>query len=143
MRVREAQVIYETSNRPDCARRITSARAVFNLALPWVLGKMKEHFFVVLLDAKHNYICHELVSVGCLDSSIVHPREVFTLAVREQAAAIIVVHNHPSGDPAPSAEDRAVTRRLEAAGEILGIDLLDHVIIGGQSYASFRDLGEI
>lgn len=143
MLVREATVIYSQTRRQDCKRRISSSRSVYNLALPWVEGKMKEHFFVILLNTKHDYICHELVSMGNLDSSIVHPREVFTLPVREQAAAVILIHNHPSGDPNPSAEDKAITKRLIAAGEILGINVLDHVIITDNAYISFRDIGEI
>jgi DNA repair protein RadC len=143
MLVREAITTYKQTRRPDCDRMINSSRNVAELARPWVGNPLKEHFFVVLLDTKHRYICHELVSLGCLDSSIVHPREVFTLAVKLQAAAVIVIHNHPSGDPEPSAADHVVTRRLTQAGEILGIDLLDHVIITDNSHYSFRDSDEL
>jgi len=143
MRVREATVTYQTSNRPGIDRQITCARNVVELARPWVLGKMKEYFYVILLDTKHRYVCHELVSMGNLDSSIVHPREVFTLAVREQAAAVVLVHNHPSNDPAPSTEDRVITVRLVKAGEILGIDVLDHLIVTDDHSFSFRDSGEM
>ena len=95
----------------------------------------------VLLDTKHRMIKEVCVSVGCLDSTIVHPREVFRPAVAEAAAAVILVHNHPSGDPAPSAEDRAVTRRLAATAEVLGVELLDHVIVARQGCVSLRDAG--
>ena len=81
------------------------------------------------------------VSEGSLTLSIVHPREVFSLAIREAAAAVIFLHNHPSGDPQPSTEDRELTRRLVAAGELLGIQVLDHLIIGDNRYLSFADQG--
>ena len=93
------------------------------------------------LDAKHIVIRDFTVSQGSLTVSIVHPREVFNLAVRESAAAIIFVHNHPSGDPQPSEEDHALTQRLMEAGEILGIRVLDHVVIGDGKYVSFADEG--
>ena len=98
-----------------------------------------EVFVAVLLDVKHRPVREERVSVGVLDGSLVHPREVFAAAVRERAAALILVHNHPSGDPAPSPEDREVTRRLRTAGEILGIPVLDHVIVGDGAFFSFRE----
>lgn len=98
-----------------------------------------EVFIAVLLDVKHRPAGEARVSTGILDGSLVHPREVFAPAIRGRAASVIVVHNHPSGDPAPSAEDREVTRRLRAAGEIVGIPLLDHVIIGERSFYSFRE----
>ncbi len=142
MRVREATVTYKTTNRPGLNRQIKRSSDIVELARPWVQGKMKEHFFVILLDTKHRYVCHELVSMGTIDSTIVHPREIFTLAVREQAAAVIVMHNHPSNDCNPSTEDRAVTTRLIEAGKILGIDVLDHVIVSDDNSYSFRDNGE-
>lgn len=101
----------------------------------------KELFCVVLLDAKHRKLRDVAISEGSLTSSIVHPREVFEPAVRESAAAVILVHNHPSGDPAPSAEDVDVTRRLREAGEILGIRVLDHVVVGAERHFSFADSG--
>jgi DNA repair protein RadC len=96
-----------------------------------------------LLDAKHALIRDVTVSKGSLTLSIVHPREVFSLAVRESAAAVIFLHNHPSGDPSPSREDRELTARLVAAGEVLGIEVLDHIIIGDGKYVSFADQGWI
>jgi DNA repair protein RadC len=98
-----------------------------------------EVFLVVLLDVKHRFLKDVRVSTGILNGSLVHPREVFAPAVLERAASVVLVHNHPSGDPAPSAEDREVTRRLRSAGEIVGIPVLDHVIIGERSYFSFRE----
>jgi DNA repair protein RadC len=101
----------------------------------------QEVFCVLLLDAKHRRLREVRVSSGSLTASIVHPREVFAPAVREAAAAVVLVHNHPSGDPAPSAEDVTITRRLREAGEIVGVQVLDHVIIGGQGHFSFVDAG--
>lgn len=98
-----------------------------------------ELFLALLLDTKHRFQREERVSVGILDGSLIHPREVFAPAVRERAGAVILVHNHPSGDPAPSPEDREVTRRLRAAGGIVGIPVLDHVIIGNLAFYSFRE----
>ena len=100
-----------------------------------------EIFKVVLLDAKHAIVRDATVSEGSLTLSIVHPREVFTMAVRESAAAVIFLHNHPSGDPTPSQEDRALTARLVSAGEVLGIRVLDHIVVGDGCYVSFADQG--
>ncbi|MGQ0612583.1 MAG: RadC family protein [Planctomycetaceae bacterium] len=103
--------------------------------------RKKEMFLVVLLDARHRILREEVVSEGSLTSSIVHPREVFGPAVREAAGAMVLVHNHPSGDPRPSEEDVAVTRRLVHAADVLGIRVLDHVIVGDGVYASFKEEG--
>jgi DNA repair protein RadC len=97
----------------------------------------KEVFMVVMVDQKNFLIGEEIVSEGSLTETLVHPREVFVRAVRERAAAVAVVHNHPSGDPAPSSQDRAITRRLKSAAELIGIRLLDHVIVGDGRYFSF------
>jgi DNA repair protein RadC len=100
-----------------------------------------EIFKVVLLDAKHAIIRDVTVSEGSLTLSIVHPREVFTMAVKESAAAVIFLHNHPSGDPSPSQEDHVLTARLVSAGELLGIAVLDHIVVGDGRYVSFADQG--
>lgn len=103
----------------------------------------REEFYAVLLDTKHRVLeCHR-VSQGHLNGTLVHPREVFKPAIRRSSDAIIVVHNHPSGDPTPSPEDIAVTRRLSAAGRLLGIELLDHVILGHDDYVSLRQDGYV
>ena len=96
---------------------------------------------VVLVDARHRILREEVISIGSLTSSIVHPREVFAPAVRASAGAVILIHNHPSGEPSPSEDDIAVTRRLERAAEILGIRILDHIIVGDGEYASFKEMG--
>ena len=102
----------------------------------------REHFVVILLDQKHGVIGINTVSVGSLTAGIVHPREVFKPAILANAASIICGHNHLSGDPQPSREDRAITTKLVDAGKLLGIDVLDHVIIGAEGrYFSFGDAG--
>jgi DNA repair protein RadC len=103
----------------------------------------KEVFHCALLDTKNKLIRNEEVSVGSLSASIVHPRETFKAAIRESAAAVIFIHNHPSGDTRPSQEDILLTKRLVQAGEVLGIRVLDHIIIGDGTHFSFRDKGMI
>jgi DNA repair protein RadC len=103
----------------------------------------KERFVVVMLDCKNRVIREDLVSEGILTASLVHPREVFAPAIREAAAGIVLVHNHPSGDPEPSPEDHEVTARLCAVGELVGIRVLDHVIVGDGCYVSFLERGLI
>jgi DNA repair protein RadC len=118
-----------------------SPRQIFDHYHGLLRDRKREVFLVVLLDARHRVLREEVVSEGSLTSSIVHPREVFAPAVRESAGAVVLVHNHPSGDPAPSEEDVAVTRRLVHAADVLGIHVLDHVIVGDGAYASFREGG--
>ena len=103
-----------------------------------VRGEEREQFHVLLLDGKHRLKARHTVSVGSLSTSIVHPREVFRPAVRAAAAAVLCAHNHPSGDPEPSPEDVAVTQRLDQAGKLLGIPLLDHVVLGDGAWVSMR-----
>jgi DNA repair protein RadC len=104
-------------------------------------GLRKEQFHVILLDGKNRPIKDVRVSEGTLTASLVHPREVFVPVIEESAAAIVLVHNHPSGDPTPSAEDIAITRRLREVGELMGVRVLDHVVIGDGRYVSFADEG--
>ncbi len=108
---------------------------------PRLKDRKKEEFRCLLLDSKNRVICDEAVSLGSLTASIVHPRETFKHAVRESAAAVIFVHNHPSGDTRPSQEDILLTKRLVQAGDVLGIRVLDHVIVGDGGHFSFRDSG--
>lgn len=100
-----------------------------------------EQFWIVMLDGKHRVLREELVSQGTLTSSPVHPREVFAPAIRHSAAAIVLVHNHPSGDPAASADDLAITRRLCEVGAMVGICILDHVIVGDGTFFSLASRG--
>ncbi len=101
----------------------------------------REHFVVLLLDRKNNVIGINTVAIGSLSATIVHPREVFKPAILANAAAVILAHNHPSGDPTPSPEDKATTRKLVEAGKILGIQVLDHIIVGDERAYSFADEG--
>ena len=101
----------------------------------------KEHFKSVLVNAKGDIISIENISVGELSSTVVHPREVFHMAIRKSASAVIFVHNHPSGDPRPSKEDIETTQRLIEGGQILGIRVLDHIIIGDGTFISLREMG--
>ncbi|MEO6463462.1 MAG: JAB domain-containing protein [Candidatus Eisenbacteria bacterium] len=112
--------------------------------VPWLAewrDARREHFVAFDLNARHQMIARRLVSVGSLSASIVHPREVFQPAVSASAAGLIVAHNHPSGDPEPSPEDVAVTRRLREAGELLGIELLDHLVVAGRGSVSLKARG--
>ncbi|MFO0773487.1 MAG: DNA repair protein RadC [Nitrospiraceae bacterium] len=120
---------------------ITSSADVYAAYYPLLRDVRQEVFILVLLDAKHMVIKDVRVSAGTLTASLVHPREVFSPAIRESAAAIICIHNHPSGDPTPSPEDRQLTQRLEEAGRLLGIPVLDHIVIGDGRYVSFADQG--
>ena len=101
-------------------------------------GKKKEHFLVLCLDTRNRLIDCKLVSMGSLDTSVVHPREVFKEAISSCAASVIFAHNHPSGDPEPSKEDVELTRRLVKAGEIVGIDVLDHIIVCDEGFISLK-----
>ena len=102
-----------------------------------------EQFGIVLLDTKHRLIQIRLVSSGSLDSTVAHPREVFRDAIAGRAAAIVLFHNHPSGDPQPSSDDVALTARLVEAGQVIGIDVLDHLILADQRYYSFAEAGQL
>ena len=101
----------------------------------------KEHFVIFFLDTRNQEIKREIISIGSLNASLVHPREVFEPAVRYSAAQIIVAHNHPSGDPEPSEEDLETTKRLVEAGKIMGIEVLDHIIVAGDKFLSFKEKG--
>ena len=114
---------------------------VAHFAMPRFQFELREHFAVMLLDTKNHILGLHDVSVGSLQASVVHPREVFRTAVDYAAASMILLHNHPSGDPTPSREDIAVTTRLVKAGKIMDIPVLDHVIIGRNRYVSLKDKG--
>lgn len=103
----------------------------------------REHFRVLLLNARHASLGWQTVSIGCLTSSVAHPREVFRAAIVAGATGMVLTHNHPSGDPEPSAEDLALTRRLAAAGAIVGIEVHDHIVTGGGRYVSLKERGAL
>ena len=120
---------------------LTNTAEVVSLVQGRLRGKKKEHFMALLLDTRGQLIRIAEVSVGSLDSSIVHPREVFKEAISASAASVIFVHNHPSGDSEPSKDDIGLTKRLAEAGEIMGIDVLDHIIVCDHSYLSLKARG--
>jgi DNA repair protein RadC len=117
---------------------VQSPQEAFSSMQEKLRGKKKEHFYVLCLDTRNRVNNKTQVSIGNLDSSIVHPREVFKVAISSLASAVIFVHNHPSGDLEPSAEDINLTRRLVEAGELLGITVLDHIIVGDKGYTSLK-----
>lgn len=123
--------------------QIRSARDAAELLVPEFGSRPVEQFGVILLDAKHRVLRTTLLSVGTLDASIVHPRDVFREAASGGAAAIVVFHNHPSGDPTPSGDDVALTKRLVIAGELMGITVLDHVIVAENAFASLQERGHL
>ena len=121
--------------------QIVSPRAAAEFLLPQYGNRPVEQFGVLLLDTKHRVLRTLVLSVGTLDASIVHPREVFGAAAAAGAAALVLFHNHPSGDPKPSQDDVQLTRRLAAAGVLMGIDVIDHVILADVRYYSFKEEG--
>jgi len=122
--------------------RCSDATQVFELFRD-LSTETKEHFVALHLDSKNRIICYDTVSIGSLSASIVHPREVYKSALLSSAAAVIFLHNHPSGDTTPSREDMEITQRLKEAGELLGIRVLDHLIIGERDYYSFANNGNL
>lgn len=137
------KVVKETSGRYDVNKKIQCPNDIFNIAQNVIrAGEYpEENLWLITLDTKNNITGIFTVSTGSLNSSIVHPREVFKRAVLQNAASIIICHNHPSGDSAPSQEDIDTTKRIYDAGKILGIELLDHIIIGDNKYASLKERG--
>jgi len=121
--------------------RALSSRDIYHHYHPLLRDSKKEHFMLLMFDGKNRLLKEITVSTGSLSLNIVHPREVFKAAVRESATSVILLHNHPSGDPAPSPEDRELTRRLVEAGRIMGIKVLDHIVLGDGRYVSFADQG--
>jgi DNA repair protein RadC len=112
-----------------------------NLVMEEMRYFKEEHYRVLFLDSRHSVIAHRDITIGTLNASIVHPRETFRAAVGHAAAAIILAHNHPSGDPTPSTEDLTLTARLKQAGEIMGIPVLDHIVIGDNRWVSLKERG--
>lgn len=123
------------------APALDSPEAAGRYLLPRYAARPVETFGLLALDVRHRLRREAVVSVGCLTASLVHPREVFQEAVVSRAAALVLFHNHPSGDPEPSVEDLSLTRRLAAAGTLMGIEVLDHLVLGAGRYVSLKDRG--
>jgi len=146
IRLKQIRAVYETLTIKEEVNhylqpftRYTSPEQVFD-TFSFLRRETKEYFFAIHLDGKNRICCVDEVSVGSLNQSVVHPREVFKTALLSSAASLILVHNHPTGDSTPSREDISITSRLKEAGEIIGVKLLDHIIIG-DSYLSFAGQG--
>jgi DNA repair protein RadC len=131
------------SDRGQDAPALQSPAETARYLLPRYSSRPVETFGLLALDARHRLRREAVVSVGCLTASLVHPREVFQEAVVSRAAALVLFHNHPSGDPEPSAEDLALTRRLAAAGSLMGIEVLDHLVLGAGRYVSLKERGQL
>lgn len=136
--VREAAAEYHPRRKP-----VAKSTDVFNMFRAYCAGLDREHFIVVALDTKNQPTGWHVVSIGTLNSTLVHPREIFRFAILSEAHAVMFVHNHPSGDPTPSEADDILTARLVEAGKILGVQVLDHVIIGSHEWYSYADHGRI
>ncbi len=120
-------------------KKITCAEDVFKLMHEELKDKKEEHFYVLMLNNQNHIIAEQEISKGILDASIIHPREVFKPAIKNSASKIILVHNHPSGNPEPSSEDLDITEKLTEAGDQIGIKILDHVIVGGEKHYSWKE----
>ena len=144
----KVQSVFELARRLEIfveepKRKICSPKDVYALMYPKMREHKKEKFITLYLDTKNQILKEETISVGSLNASIVHPREVFKVALELSSASVIMSHNHPSGDPSPSREDISVTEKLVEGGKLLGIDVLDHIIIGDGRYISLKDEGFI
>ena len=147
IKFKQIKAVYETltvrediSNYLKTGTRYTAPSQVYE-TFSFLMKETKEIFACLHLDGKNRIQCLDVVSIGSLNQSIVHPREVFKTALLSNAAAILCIHQHPTGDPTPSSEDISITRRLREAGEIIGVKLIDHIIIGDGEYLSFVERG--
>ena len=126
---------------PEDRLEVTSPEAAAEILMPLMQGLDREHCVTLNLDTKHRLLAATTVSIGSIDHTFMSPREVFRDALLRDAAAIIIAHNHPSGDATPSRDDEAVTRRLGRAGDMIGVDVLDHLVIGHQRWTSLARRG--
>ncbi len=137
---------FELGRRMSCiknrkSKTINSGKDIAKLLMPELSNLKKEHFIGIFLNSRKKILKKETIFIGSLDSSIIHPREIFKIALVESAAAVVLVHNHPSGDPTPSEEDIEITNQIVKAGEVLGITVLDHIIIADNKYLSLSEQG--
>ena len=135
--------LFELSKRINLSKinqkKILSTKDAYSIAVEYIGSSTKEKFMALYLDTKYNLIAKEIISSGDLESTSMHPREVFRGAIKSNAVSIIVMHNHPSNDPMPSIEDKEITKRLRKSGEIIGIEVLDHIIVCKDGYYSFEE----
>ena len=136
----KVRVMIVREGRPS-KTELSSPQAVFRFMRPKCRRLDREHFWRIDLDTRSRVLGYETVSIGTISASLVHPREVLKGAILQNAAAFIILHNHPSGDTTPSAEDKDATRRIQRAGELMGIPLLDHMVLADNSFFSFKDAG--
>lgn len=129
------------ASRPHERAQVTSPRDAARLLMPEFSARPVEQFGLLLLDTRHRVVRTEVLTVGTLDGTAVHPREVFRHALLASASAVVLFHNHPSGDPQPSGEDVELTRRMTAAGRLMGIQVIDHVVLGDGRYCSLKESG--
>lgn len=137
----KVRVMLVREGRSEAPVEISSPALAYMYLRPKARNLDREHFWRIDLDARNRIIGYEVVSIGTLTASLVHPREVFVGAILAKAAGCLIAHNHPSGETSPSAEDKEVAKRLVKAGEILGVPVLDHLIIGDRKYFSFKESG--
>lgn len=150
MYLRELTIRYGTARAGDGNRVqlpvgevVASPRDVASLLFPLFTHEPAEVFSVLSLSVKHRIVGYSPISRGTLDSTVVHPRDVFRAAILSNAAALALVHNHPSGDPRPSPDDDLLTVRLVGCGDLMGIEVVDHIIVGEQGYFSYREAGRL
>ncbi len=127
----------------SAGEKIDAPETAYAEMLPLIEDFTKEYFIVLSLNSKNKIIAKQVISIGCLNSNVVHPREVFKFAIMNSACNIIIGHNHPSGDPTPSREDIDITTHIRDGGKILGIPLLDHIVIGDNRHFSMKEAGHI
>jgi DNA repair protein RadC len=118
-------------------KKITSPQDIADIFIPLLRDELKEQFIIICLSSANKIIKREVISIGNLNSSVVHPREIFKAAIENSSASIILIHNHPSGNPEPSSEDISITKKIVEAGKLLDIPVFDHIIIAGNSFTSF------
>jgi DNA repair protein RadC len=131
------------AHAPSARIQLRTPRDAASYLLPPFGSRPVEQFGLVLLDTKHRVLRTTVLAIGSLNATVVQPREVFREAAVGGAAAVVVFHNHPSGDPTPSSDDFELTRRLTAAGAVMGIDVVDHIILGDVRYWSFKEMGQL
>lgn len=137
----KVRVMLVREGRREAPLEVSGPGSAFLFLRPKARNLDREHFWRLDLDARNRIIGYEVVSIGTLTASLVHPREVFVGALLQKAAGVIIAHNHPSGEITPSPEDKETTRRLVKAGELLGVPILDHLILGDGKYFSFKESG--